>query len=99
MKGRRRRWPWSSGASSMTQVPAKRQSMPAEAQSCPTDRSESVIEGTHRTPERVKLTVCPRSSLVDTCMSPIATQRCGAPSTPRTDVPHAVALCKSAKHG
>eukprot|EP00965_Chrysotila_dentata_P162099 5353011-Pleurochrysis_carterae.AAC.2 len=29
----------------------------------------------------------------------MATQRCGAPSTPRTEVPHGTVLTKSAMHG
>eukprot|EP00965_Chrysotila_dentata_P102795 3393983-Pleurochrysis_carterae.AAC.1 len=55
--------------------------------------------GTQRTPVRVSSTRFPLSSRADTHMSPIATQRCGAPSTPRTDVPQGTALSKSVSQG
>eukprot|EP00965_Chrysotila_dentata_P255723 6212317-Pleurochrysis_carterae.AAC.2 len=58
--------------------------MPAEAQKCTTGISESPIVGSQCTPERVILTVRPRSSTADTCMSPIATQRCGTVPNRRT---------------
>eukprot|EP00965_Chrysotila_dentata_P170532 5629620-Pleurochrysis_carterae.AAC.1 len=75
MKGSRQRAPSAPGASSIAQVPANRQSMPAEAHSCPTDSSESLMVGTQRTPERVSSTLFPLSSRAETHMSPMATQR------------------------
>eukprot|EP00965_Chrysotila_dentata_P050110 1660107-Pleurochrysis_carterae.AAC.1 len=72
----------------MAQASANRQSMPAVAHSCPTERSESLMVGTQRTPERVSSILLPFSSTAVTHMSPTATQRCGVPSTPRTEVPH-----------
>eukprot|EP00965_Chrysotila_dentata_P071040 2347423-Pleurochrysis_carterae.AAC.1 len=59
----------------MEQVPANRQSMPADAHSCPTQSSESLIVGTQRTPVRVSSILLPFSSKADTHMSPMATQR------------------------
>eukprot|EP00965_Chrysotila_dentata_P035984 1197703-Pleurochrysis_carterae.AAC.1 len=73
--------------------------MPADAHSCPTDSNESLMVGTQRTPERVSSILFPLSSRADTHMSPMAVQRCGAPSTPRTEVPHGTALIKSPMQG
>eukprot|EP00965_Chrysotila_dentata_P012824 423709-Pleurochrysis_carterae.AAC.1 len=75
MHGSRRRRPAASGASSTARVPAKRQSVPVEAHNCPTDRRESLMDGTQRKPVMVRDMGDPRSSRAVTFMSPTATQR------------------------
>eukprot|EP00965_Chrysotila_dentata_P101425 3348561-Pleurochrysis_carterae.AAC.2 len=72
MNGSRVRCPrWSGAISSRARTFAKRQSVPVVAQSCPTESSESRIEGTQRTPVSVRLTKRHRESRAVMGMSPI----------------------------
>eukprot|EP00965_Chrysotila_dentata_P229371 6197156-Pleurochrysis_carterae.AAC.4 len=69
MKGSRRRFSFESGASSRDRMLANWQSLSVDAQSCPTERRESLINGTQRTPVMVRATTFPSLSCACTCMS------------------------------
>eukprot|EP00965_Chrysotila_dentata_P094645 3129924-Pleurochrysis_carterae.AAC.1 len=71
--GSRVRVPSEARARSSARTLAKRQSVLFCCHSCPTESSESRIDGTQRTPFMVKLWGRPRSSLAVTGMSPMAT--------------------------
>eukprot|EP00965_Chrysotila_dentata_P172230 5683655-Pleurochrysis_carterae.AAC.2 len=63
----------------------QQRAMPGGVGSCPTDKSESRMEGTHLTPIRVKLITRLRESRTKRGKSPMATHGRGFPSTPDTD--------------
>eukprot|EP00965_Chrysotila_dentata_P054783 1819421-Pleurochrysis_carterae.AAC.1 len=57
------------------------------------------MEGTQRTPVRVKSTTRLRESRAMSGKSPMATHGRGFPSTPDTDSEHGFKLIRSCKHG
>eukprot|EP00965_Chrysotila_dentata_P039256 1304217-Pleurochrysis_carterae.AAC.2 len=97
MNGSSVRLPAVSGGNSRARVLAKWQSVPSTDHNCPTDNSESRMDGTHLTPVRVKLITRLRESRAESGKSPMATQGRGLPSTPDTDSVQGFRLIRSCK--
>eukprot|EP00965_Chrysotila_dentata_P142549 4711850-Pleurochrysis_carterae.AAC.3 len=97
MNGSNVRCPEASGGNSRARILAKWQSVLSFDHSCPTDKSESRMEGTHLTLVRVKLIIRLRESRTDRGKSPIATHGRGFPSTPDTDSEHGFKFTRSCR--
>eukprot|EP00965_Chrysotila_dentata_P044604 1482678-Pleurochrysis_carterae.AAC.2 len=97
MNGSSVRFPAASGGNSRARVLAKWQSVPSTDHNCPTDKSESRMDGTHLTPVRVKLITRLRESRTESGKSPMATHGRGLPSTPDTDSVQGFRFIRSCK--
>eukprot|EP00965_Chrysotila_dentata_P151130 4995072-Pleurochrysis_carterae.AAC.1 len=73
MNGSSVRFPVASGGNSRARMLPKWQSVPSTDHNCPTDKSESRMDGTHLTPVRVKLITRLRESRAESGKSPMAT--------------------------
>eukprot|EP00965_Chrysotila_dentata_P215918 6189070-Pleurochrysis_carterae.AAC.2 len=99
MNGSNVRCPEASGGSSRARILAKRQVVLSVDQSCPTERRESRMEGTRRTPVNVKSITRLRESRTDRGKSPTATHGRGFPFSPETDSEQDFRLFKSCAQG
>eukprot|EP00965_Chrysotila_dentata_P129865 4292595-Pleurochrysis_carterae.AAC.5 len=97
MNGSNVRCPEASGSNSRARILAKWQSVLLADHSCPTDKSESRMDGTHLTSVRVKSIIRFRESRTKRGRSPTATQGRGFPSTPDTDSAQGFKFIKSCK--